>query len=159
MSRQTSLTQADLDDPRNLFDRVPFNRLLGVRRVYSEGGRARLQLPQQAELGNVIGAVHGGAVFTLLDVVMASAAVSACDFRKTAVSLNVDSSFIAPGRGALTADGELLYEAEGIAWCRASVTDGDGQLIATAQGSFRYLPLPKAPAPAIPQNPQDRDPA
>lgn len=148
-----SLTAADLADPRNLFDRVPFNRLLGVRRVFSEGGRARLQLPPQAGLGNVIGAVHGGAVFTLLDVVMASAAVSACDYRQTAVTLNLDSSFIAPGRGLLTADGELLFEADGVAWCRASVTDTEGRLVATAQGSFRYLPMPQVSPPISPPPP------
>ena len=52
------------------------------------------------EFGNVIGAVHGGVIVTLLDVVMASAAVSSRDFQRTAVTLNLDSSFIGPGRGA-----------------------------------------------------------
>ena len=137
-----TLTAADFNPPRQLFDRVPFRRLLGMRRVYSEAGRARLQLPARDELGNVIGAVHGGAVFTLLDVVMASAAVSACNFQRTAVTLNLDSSFLAPGRGLLTADGELLHEADGVAWCQASVSDEAGQIVARAQGSFRYLPLP-----------------
>ncbi len=140
-----TLTAADFDDPRQLFGRVPFTRLLGMQRVFSEGGRARLQLPARADLGNVIGAMHGGAVFTLLDVAMASAAVSAFDFSLTAVTLNLDSSFIAPGQGQLTADAELLREAEGIAWCQARVTDEAGLLVARAQGSFRYLPLPTGP--------------
>lgn len=133
------------DDPRTIFDRVPFMQLLGVRRTRAAGGKAQLQVDPRPELGNVIGGIHGGAVFTLLDVVMASAAVSAIDFARTAVSLNVVCCFIEPGRGTLTADGELLHSADGVAWCRAEVTDSEDRLVARAQGSFRYLPLPQAP--------------
>jgi len=86
--------------------------------------------------------VHGGAIVTLLDVAMASAAVSARDFQCTAVTLSLDSAFIAPGHGRLTADARLLGEADGVAWCSAEVTDADGRTVARGQGSFRYLPLP-----------------
>ena len=82
-----------------------------------------------------------------VDVVMASAAVSACDFRLTAVTLSMETQFLEPGRGQLTADGELLHEADGIAFCRAQVTDEAGRSVAHAQGSFRYLPRPTAPEP------------
>lgn len=129
-------------DPRNVFDAVPFMRLLGVQREYSKDGRARLTLDPQPELGNVIGAVHGGVVVTLLDVAMASAAVSRLDFTRTAVTLNLDTSFIEPGRGRLTADGEVIEQDGSVAMCRASVTDANGRLVAQGLGSFRYLPLP-----------------
>lgn len=137
-----SLTPEDFRDPRQLFDRVPFIALLGLRRVYSEGGRARLQLPPRTDLGNVIGAVHGGAVFTMMDVAMASAAVSRLDFQRTAVTMNISSSYLSPGRGLLTADGEWLHDSDGVAFCQARVEDEHGTLVAQAQGSFRYLPLP-----------------
>jgi len=129
-------------DPRNVFAAVPFMQLLGVRREFSQSGRARLVLEPRPELGNVIGAVHGGVIVTLLDVVMASAAVSRRDFERTAVTLNLDSSFIEPGRGALTADGEVIAHDDSVAWCRATVTDADGRAVALGHGSFRYLPLP-----------------
>jgi uncharacterized protein (TIGR00369 family) len=129
-------------DPRNVFAAVPFMQMLGVRREFSEGGRARLVLEARPEFGNVIGAVHGGVIATLLDVVMASAAVSCRNFERTAVTLNLDSSFIEPGRGTLTADGEVIAHDDSIAWCRAKVTDADGRAVALAHGSFRYLPLP-----------------
>lgn len=137
-----TLAPVDIGDPRQVFDRVPFMRLLGMRREFSEGGKARLTLAPRPDLGNVIGAVHGGVIATLLDVVMASAAVSACDFQRTAVTLNLNTAFVGPGRGLLTAYGELLHADDGIAWCRATVTDDDGRVVARAQGSFRYLPLP-----------------
>jgi uncharacterized protein (TIGR00369 family) len=129
-------------DPRNVFSAVPFMQLLGVRREFSEGGRARLVLDERPEFGNVIGAVHGGVVITLLDVVMASAAVSRRNFERTAVTLNLDSSFVGPGRGTLTADGEVMNHDDDVAFCRATVIDAKGSLVALAHGSFRYLPLP-----------------
>ena len=45
---------------RHAFAGVPFTRLLGVRREFSEGGRARLVVDARPELENVIGAMHGG---------------------------------------------------------------------------------------------------
>ena len=130
-------------DRRNVFSAVPFMRLLGVRREFSEGGRARLVLNERPDLGNVIGAVHGGVVVTLLDVAMASAAVSQRDFECTAVTLNLDSSFLEPGRGCLTADAEVLRHDQDVAFCRAAVTDSRGRVIAQGLGSFRFLPYPR----------------
>jgi uncharacterized protein (TIGR00369 family) len=85
--------------------------------------------------------MHGGVVATLVDVVMASAAVSKIDFTRTAVTLNLNTSYLQPGRGRLTADGELLAIDDEIALCRATVTDEGGTVVARATGSFRYLDL------------------
>ena len=128
---------------RGIFAQVPFTRLLGARREFSEGGRARLVIDARPELGNVIGTMHGGVVLTLLDVVMASAAVSLVDFTRTVVTLDMNTSFLEPGRGTLTADGEVVHHDDGVAWCRATVTDAASRVVAQAQGSFRYLPLPQ----------------
>ena len=129
-------------DRRNVFSAVPFMRLLGVRREFSEGGRARMVLDASVDFSNAVGAVHGGVVLTLLDVVMASAAVSQRDFECTAVTLSLNSSFIEPGRGALAADGEVLRHDREIAFCRATVTDEHGRVVARALGSFRYIRRP-----------------
>jgi uncharacterized protein (TIGR00369 family) len=136
------MTPVAAADPRTMFDQVPFMRLLAMRREFSEAGRARLVIDERPEIGNVIGAVHGGVLATLLDVVMASAAVSKVDFARTAVTLELDTRFLAPGSGRLTADGEVVAHDGEIAWCRAAVTDSQGRTVAQAQGSFRYLPLP-----------------
>jgi uncharacterized protein (TIGR00369 family) len=127
-------------DRRNAFAAVPFTRLLGVQRDYSHDGRSRFVVDARPELENMIHAVHGGVLTTLLDVAMASAAVSKLDFTMTAVTLSMNSSFLHPGRGRLIADGELLAIDDGIASCRARIVDETGRLVAQAQGSFRYLP-------------------
>lgn len=127
---------------RNAYARVPFTRMLGVERAFSENGRAQLTVDARPELENVIAAMHGGVVLTLLDVVMASAAVSLVDFTQTAVTLNLNTSFLRPGRGRLVADGEALDVLDGVVQCRSEVRDESGEVVARALGSFKYLPLP-----------------
>ncbi|MDN8618347.1 PaaI family thioesterase [Variovorax ginsengisoli] len=123
------------------FAAVPFMALLGVQREFSAGGRARLVVETRPELENPIRAMHGGVVATLVDVVMASAAVSRIDFAKTAVTLTMNTSYLQPGRGRLTADGEVLgVDADGeVVQCAAWVTDSEGRVVARSLGSFRYL--------------------
>lgn len=137
-------TEADerAEARRNTFARVAFTRSLGVQRAYSENGRARLTVEGRPDLENVIRAIHGGVVLTLLDVVMASAAVSLVDFTKTAVTLNLNSSFLRPGRGSLVADGEVLESLDGVILCQGEVRDASGDVVARGIGTFRYLPLP-----------------
>jgi uncharacterized protein (TIGR00369 family) len=132
----------DTDDRSQAFARVSFMQLLGVQREFSRDGRARLVVGARQELENLIGAMHGGVVATLVDVVMASAAVSKIDFVRTAVTLNLNTSYLQPGRGRLTADGEVIGFDDEIAWCQATVSDESGRLIARATGSFRYLDIP-----------------
>ena len=129
-------------DRRNVFGTVPFMRLLGVQREFSEGGRARLVMEERADTGNHLGTAHGGVVAALLDVVMASAAISQLDFTRTAVTLTLGTTFLGPGRGRLTADGEVVSHDDEIAWCKATVTDSQDRPVAQAQGSFRYVPFP-----------------
>jgi uncharacterized protein (TIGR00369 family) len=133
---------AAVADRRNAFAGVPFTRLIGMRREFSDGGHARFVIDARPELENVIGALHGGVVATLLDVAMASAAVSKVDFEMTAVTLSMNSTFVRPGRGRLTADGKVFAVDGTVALCEASVVDEDGSLVARAIGSFRYLPRP-----------------
>ena len=128
----------DIDD-RQVFNRVPFMQLLGVRREFSRDGRARLVVDARPELENPIHAMHGGVVATLVDVVMASAAVSKIDFARTAVTLNLNTSYLQPGRGRLTPTARCSTSNDEVAQCQAIVTDESGRVVARAIGSFRYL--------------------
>jgi uncharacterized protein (TIGR00369 family) len=132
-----------VSDPGQMFGNVPFSRLIGMRREFSENGKARLSVDARPELGNVVGSMHGGVITTLIDVAMASAAVSRVNFERTAITLNLTTSFLHPGRGTLTADSEVLSHDAQMAWCSAVVTDAEGRVVARGQGSFRYVPLPR----------------
>jgi len=137
-------TRPAVDLGRTLpFSAVPFTRLLGLEREYSTAGRSRFVLPPKPELQNMVRATHGGVVATMLDVAMASAAVSHVDFAMTAVTLSMNCQFLRPALGRLAVEGELLSVDDGTALCRACVFDHAGVLVAQAQGSFRYLPHQK----------------
>ncbi|MEZ5647057.1 MAG: PaaI family thioesterase [Burkholderiaceae bacterium] len=139
-----AIDEEDLAEARrNAYARVAFTRSLGVQRAYSRDGRARLTVEGRPELENVIQAIHGGVVLTLLDVVMASASVSLVDFTMTAVTLNLNTSFLRPGRGRLVADGEVLETLDGVILCQGEVRDASGEVVARGLGTFRYLPLPE----------------
>lgn len=83
-------------------------QLIGMKREHSRDGVACMLLDPTAALGNVIGSVHGGVVATMLDVVMASAAVSAVGFSRTVVTLSLTAIYLEPGRGKLVANGEVV---------------------------------------------------
>jgi uncharacterized protein (TIGR00369 family) len=125
------------------FSAVPFTRLIGLEREYSVNGRSRFVLEEKPELHNMLQSTHGGVLATLLDVAMASAAVSHVNFTMTAVTLGFNCQFLRPGRGRLVAEGELLGGADGFAQCHAQVLDPEGRVVAEAHGSFRYLPHSK----------------
>ncbi|HEU0203830.1 MAG TPA: PaaI family thioesterase, partial [Burkholderiaceae bacterium] len=74
---------------RSVFPRVPFTRLLGVTREFAEGGRARMSVDIHEDLTNLHNAAHGGVILTLIDVAMASAAMSKVDFTKSLVTLDL----------------------------------------------------------------------
>lgn len=129
-------------DESQRFYQVPFMQLLGIDRAFSEGGKARLVVDSRSELENPMRSLHGGVVATLLDVVMASAAVSHIQFSRTAVTLNLNINYLRPGNGRLFADGEVISGDDEVVYCKALVTDEQGQIVAHSHGSFRYLQLP-----------------
>lgn len=125
----------------NVFDRVPFLKLLGAGREVSEGGFARLALQVQPELTNLFEAAHGGVLTSLLDTAMASAAVSSVNFESSAVTLNLSVSFMQPGRGRLLIEGQRTGGGRSVCFCEGKVMDEQGQVLARAIGSFKFKRL------------------
>lgn len=133
----------------NVFHRVPFLKLLGVTRESSENGLARLRMPVRPELTNLFESAHGGVLMALLDTAMASAAVSSVGFRSSAVTLAMNVSFLQPGRGTLTIEGQRTGGGRSICHCEGTVLDEQGTVLARAQGSFRFMNLVLEPEPGI----------
>lgn len=125
----------------NVFDRVPFLKLLGASREVSEGGFARLALQVKPELTNLFEAAHGGVLTSLLDTAMASAAVSSVDFESSAVTLTLSVSFLQPGRGRLRIEGQRTGGGRSVCFCEGTVMDEQGQVLARAIGSFKFKRL------------------
>ena len=123
--------------PSHPDDRIPFRQHLGIRVVAAGDGRATLAMPWRPELCNRFANVHGGALATLVDGAMSNAILSALppgDGIGGTIELSI--RFLRPARGDVRAEGRALRVGGRIAFGQADVYDGEGRLVATAQGSY-----------------------
>ncbi len=95
---------------------------------------------------NSFGIVHGGAVMTLLDVVMASAARS-LQPEMGMITIELKTSFMRAAQGTLTAHGKVLHRSRKMVFVEGRIVDEQGQLCAHATGTFKYAPRNTPPVP------------
>jgi uncharacterized protein (TIGR00369 family) len=122
---------------------IPFVELLGFELLRFERGEAEIAVTLRDELTNSWGVAHGGVSMTLLDVVMAHAARAPGEdgIAEDAgvVTVEMKTTFMRPGLGRLLGSGRRLHRTASLAFCEASLHDGEGQLVAHATGTFKYL--------------------
>jgi len=117
---------------------IPFVKLLDfVLTVFAEGQSEICYTPKPEHL-NSHSVVHGGAVMTLLDVTMATAARSARE-HSGVVTIEMKTSFMRPSLGLLTGRGRLMHHTATLAFTEATVFDEQGKACAHATGTFKYI--------------------
>ncbi|HQS31186.1 MAG: phenylacetic acid degradation protein [Polaromonas sp. 24-62-144] len=127
---------------------IPFVTHLGFALERFDGGESAIgYTPQPAHL-NSFAVTHGGAIMTLLDVTMATAARSV-QKDMGVVTIEMKTSFMqpAPGDGSrLTAKGRLIHRTATLAFTEATLYDAAGKACAHATGTFKYVKrLPTGP--------------
>ena len=115
---------------------IPFVDELGITLHVMEDGKAVLHYTPRDEHLNSFGIIHGGALMTLLDVTMASAARS-LDPSKGALTIEMKTSFMQAARGPVVAHGRLLHHTRSLMFAEASVFDAQGLLCCQASGTFK----------------------
>jgi uncharacterized protein (TIGR00369 family) len=115
---------------------IPFASVCGIEPVDAEGGRTRLRVQVRPEQANNLGIAHGGLLCTMLDIAMGTAA-RVTTGAGAVMTLNMHTSFLAPGRGELTAEGTVLRAGSSVIFCQAEIRSQDGTLVATASGVFK----------------------
>ncbi len=122
---------------------IPFVEHLGFELLRFDHGGAEIAVTLRDELTNSWGVAHGGVSMTLLDVVMAHAARSPGEDgvveSSGVVTVEMKTSFLRPGLGRLVGTGKRLHRTASMAFCEGSLVDTDGQLVAHATGTFKYL--------------------
>lgn len=122
---------------------IPFVEHLGFELLRFDHGGAEIAVILRDELTNSWGVAHGGVSMTLLDVVMAHAARSPGEDgvveSSGVVTVEMKTSFLRPGLGRLVGTGKRLHRTASMAFCEGSLVDTDGQLVAHATGTFKYL--------------------
>ncbi len=120
---------------------IPFVSHLGFDLTRFEGGESSITYTPQPEHLNSFGVTHGGAVMTLMDVTMATAARSVQPDMGV-VTIEMKTSFMqpAPGDGsALTGKGRLIHRTATLAFTEATLYDSQGRACAHATGTFKYV--------------------
>lgn len=130
-------------------DKEPYARKLGLRLLEVEPGRAVVEMPPRNDVGNILGMMHGGAIFSLIDEAFQ---VSCNAHGKVAVALSMTLAYHeAPGPNAtLRAESTEIHKSRKIGTYSIRVTDDQGSLIASCQAlAYRkQQPLPfLSPAP------------
>ncbi|HEX6706552.1 MAG TPA: PaaI family thioesterase [Albitalea sp.] len=123
--------------------RIPFVESLGFELLRFDNGEAEIAMTPREEHLNSWSVVHGGVSMTLLDVAMAHAARSPVDGAapetRGVVTIEMKTSFLRPGLGRLLARGKVLHRTNSFAFCEGSILDPQGQPVAHATGTFKYL--------------------
>ena len=120
---------------------IPFVTHLGFALEAFEGGESAIGYTPLPEHLNSFAVTHGGAIMTLLDVTMATAARSV-QKDMGVVTIEMKTSFMqpAPGDGSrLTAKGRLMHRTATLAFTEATLFDVQGKACAHATGTFKYV--------------------
>lgn len=129
---------------------IPFVHHLGFELLKMEGGASELTFLPRREHMNSFLVTHGGAIMTLLDVTMATAARSV-DLEIGVVTIEMKTTFMQPCQGLLTGKGRLMHRTKSMAFTEGTIYDEQGRACAHATGTFKYVqrPAPSAPANTI----------
>jgi uncharacterized protein (TIGR00369 family) len=120
---------------------IPFVSHLGFDLEKFEDGDSAIGYTPKPEHLNSFAVTHGGAIMTLMDVAMATAARSV-QADMGVVTIEMKTSFMrpAPGDGSrLTGKGRLLHRTATLAFTEATLLDAKGRACAHATGTFKYV--------------------
>lgn len=116
---------------------IPFADHCRIVALEPSDGLTYLRLALGPEHLNNFGVAHGGLIATLLDIAMGTAARSSVGH--PVMTLSMQSSFLAPGRGVLDAEGRLLRAGRSIAHCEATITGPEGEIVATGSAVMKIV--------------------
>ncbi|MBV9431231.1 MAG: PaaI family thioesterase [Hyphomicrobiales bacterium] len=114
---------------------IPFASHCGIEALDHSDGETLLRLVLAPEHLNNLGVAHGGVTSTLLDIAMGSAARRQVDL--PVMTLDMQVSFIATGRGVLLAQGRVLRAGRSVIFGEGEVKDESGELVAKGSGLFK----------------------
>ena len=116
-----------------------FSQLLGCRVVQLDEGVAQVALNLEPQLRNRGGKLHGGALFSLVDISMGLACSSVHGFDQQSATIECKINYIrAVSEGEVLCIAKVIHPGRRTLVVEADVMQGD-KLIAKAQGTFAVL--------------------
>jgi acyl-CoA thioesterase len=128
-----------------------FLRLLKVRPSLVEKGAASFEATVEDLHLRTMGIAHGGLVATMLDSALGCACWTLAPPQHHVVTVQLNINYIRPAwlGEALTVKGEVRHAGQMTAVSRGEVRTSEGALVASASGTFMFLPLPGGPKPVM----------
>ncbi|TFY86385.1 PaaI family thioesterase [Pseudomonas kairouanensis] len=116
-----------------------FSELIGCRLQRLEEGVAEVALTLEPHLRNRAGKLHGGAIFSLVDIAMGLACSSAHGFDQQSATIECKINYIrAVEDGDVVCISRVIHAGRRTLVVEADVHQGD-RLVAKAQGTFAVL--------------------
>jgi uncharacterized protein (TIGR00369 family) len=122
---------------------VPFVEHLGLKLMEKGDGRALIRFEPGPEHLNSWSGVHGGALMTLLDVALSSAARSLDSACIGATTVEMKANFLSAATGPILAEGFARRAGRSLIFAEGEVSDPTGTVLAKASGTFKLI-YPKA---------------
>ncbi len=113
--------------------------LLGWKIISEEPGLVRAEFVAKEEFRNPKGAITGGILAAMLDMIISAAVRSSLRPNQSPrATLEMKVSFISAAEpGMLNAEGNLVHAGKSVAFAEGTLTAVDGQLIATGSATMR----------------------
>ncbi len=113
--------------------------LLGWKIIHEEPGLIRAEFEAKEEFRNPKGAITGGILAAMLDMIISAAVRSSLESNQSPrATLEMKVNFIGAAEpGILTAEGKLVHAGRSVAFGEGSLTSPDGSLIATGTATMR----------------------
>lgn len=123
---------ANMDKMKNYFEQENFATISGIETIDIGPGYAKVEMKIEPRHLNILGSVHGGALFTLADTAFAVASNS---HGTVAVAINANMSFVkAVGEGTLSAEAKETSINHKIATYDVIIKNEYGETIALFDG-------------------------
>lgn len=114
-------------------------KMLGCELRSLDAGIAHVALPLEAHLRNRNNVMHGGAVFSLVDIAMGLACSSSHGFDQRSVTIECKINYVrSVSQGEVLCIARVLHAGRRTLVVEAEVTQDD-KLIAKAQGTFAVI--------------------
>ncbi|HEV2762854.1 MAG TPA: PaaI family thioesterase [Pyrinomonadaceae bacterium] len=128
------------DPARELFEGIPYVRLLGLELVSAGGGEATVRLPHRPELTRHEGIMHGGALASLVDTASAFAVLSLLEEGERTVTVDLTLHFLRPVLGGETiARARVLRAGRRLVTVSVEAAGPDEKLVATALTTYARI--------------------
>jgi uncharacterized protein (TIGR00369 family) len=128
----------NVDFAREYQKKIPFLQHLKIQTDALGEGSARLSLPIEPQMTNSLGTVHGGAIMSLLDVAVCTAARTLHPESVGVITIDMSVSFIGGGAGKrLLADARVLKDGRSMSFVEGEAKNEDGSLVAKAIATVR----------------------